>query len=456
MLVTVIWEDFLKIVKNDVGSRVVETWFKSMSFERWDGESKIVYLKVPNLFVRDWVRNNYMLIIQTHLGRLLHVLSPSIVFVQNSEKSTSGVIVSRDTDIKKTSDANISFAPALLDKKAAYPDRVYTFNTFVVGPSNSLAYAAAHAVTEQPGYLYNPLFIYGRAGLGKTHLLHSIGNTLKANNKNAVVLYQSTDRFVNEFITAIRFNKVQKFHAKYKSIDALLMDDVQFIAKKEQTQEAFFHIFNFLYESRKQIVLSSDVTPQSMQGLADRLQSRFGGGLVTDIHLPSLETKIAIVKKKAELSGEILHDDVAHFIAAATVASIRELEGALIRVMAYSSLTQERITVDVAKKVLGYPLDVKMGGTDFDAIVNCMQKYYPYNRAQLCSKARNQDLSFARQVAMYLCKTVANKSLREIGDFLGGRDHSTVVHAINKIKRYADEQEGFREQLRQMEQDTLR
>lgn len=458
MLVTGIWEDFLKIVKNEVGSRVVETWFKSITLCKWDVQSKTVYLKAPNVFVRDWVKDNYTFMIQTHLGRLLNVTDPHLVFVEQEADIYSSIV----TQEPKPQTKNELIIPAKslvsspFNKTVERGSRLYSFNTFVVGPSNSLAYAAAHAVTEKPGCLYNPLFIYGRSGLGKTHLLHSIENSLRENNKKAVVLYQTTDRFVNEFINAIRFNKVHAFHAKYKQVDALLIDDVQFISHKEQTQEAFFHIFNVLYEMRKQIVLSSDTVPQQIQGLAERLQSRLGGGLVADIHVPSLETKVAIIKKKAELSNAFLLDEVAHFIAQTTVSNIRELEGALIRVMAFASLTQQEVTLDLAKKVLLSNVEPEKETVDFDDVFKSMQHYYPCTLEQLCSKNRNKHITFVRQVAMFLFKTVANKSLREIGEYLGGRDHSTVMHAINKIKLCAQNQDDLRQVLQKIEHESFR
>jgi len=469
MLVTGIWEDFLKIVKNDVGSRVVETWFKSITLCKWDQPSKTVYLRAPNVFVRDWVKDNYTFMIQTHLGRLLHVTDPHLVFLEQEAFDTANEIGARamtvvpSSVIKKESKKvlaapSLSLIPASLIKSDDRSNGIYSFNNFVVGPSNSLAYAAAHAITEKPGDLYNPLFIYGRSGLGKTHLLHSIGNGLRENNKKAVVLYQTTDKFVNEFINAIRFNKVHNFNAKYKQVDALLIDDVQFISNKEQTQEAFFHIFNVLYESRKQIVLSSDTVPQQIQGLAERLQSRLGGGLVADIHTPSLETKIAIIKKKAELSNNgFLMDEVAQFIAKTTVSNIRELEGALIRVTAFAALTQQAITLELAKQVLLSVIEpAEKESVDFHDVLRCMQNYYPCTLDQLCSKSRNKQLSFVRQVAMFLFKTVANKSLREIGEYLGGRDHSTVMHAVNKIKQYAATQEDFHQILKKIEHESFR
>jgi chromosomal replication initiator protein len=454
-VITGIWEQFLTIIKEEHGSRVVETWFKAVTMNSWDALSRTVYLRAPNVFVRDWIQRNYHQVMQTHLGRLLNVENPTIMFVDGDAPVPAKHATSQLQTPVTIAPATLSkdqIDPILFDKNRGHVNKTYSFDTFVVGPSNSLAYAAAHAVTEQPGQLYNPLFIYGGCGLGKTHLLHSIGNGIKAKNKSSVVLYQSTDRFVNEFINAIRFNKVHQFQAKYKNVDALLLDDVQFISNKEQTQEAFFHIFNMLYEAHKQIVLSSDTVPQNIQGLAERLRSRFGWGLVADIHQPTLETKIAIIKKKAELGAEPLSDDVALFIASRMVSNIRELEGSLIRVVAFASLTKQPVTIDLAKKILGRVPEQRVN-TDFDSVLKCVKTYYSYSIEDLCSKNRSREITLARQVSMYLMKKLTNKSLRDIGEFLGGRDHSTVMHAINKIEQYADERVDFADHLKRMEQD---
>ncbi len=439
-----IWNEFLTIIREEAGSRVVETWFKAIVFERWDAIEKVVYLVAPNSFVRNWVQKHYLSMMQIHLGRLLHAEKPRIEFISQPNEKKPEVAPESDTK-------NVQIIPASVvhsekkqtsgqlikidSKKIGNLNSNYSFDSFIVGPSNSLAYAAAHAVTEQPGTRYNPLFIYGKSGLGKTHLMHAIGNAIKHRYKRASVLYQTADRFVSEFITAIRFNKVHKFQSKYHSIDVLLVDDMQFIANKEHTQEAFFHIFNALYESHKQIVFSSDTFPQDLKGIADRLRSRLACGLVTDIHEPSLETKIAILKKKASLSGEILDDHVAQFIADHSVGNIRELEGSLIRVIAFAALTKQPICIELAQKVLvrtQTPMDKQ--GVSFDLIMKVIGKQYKYSHSDLCSKQRSKELSEVRHIAMFLMKKLTDKSLRDIGGFLGGRDHSTVMHGLQKIE----------------------
>ncbi len=455
-----IWNQFLEIVREEAGSRVVETWFKAVTLYQWEPSRQTVYLQAPNTFVKDWIAANYLNLIQLHLGRLLSVESPRIIFLDASSKESMSSSVSSSVHVVD------DLVPAVIDKpKRALMQQLqsknrssfnvsYQFDTFVVGPSNSLASAAAQAVTEKPGSLYNPLFIYGDSGLGKTHLLHAIGNGIRLRHGKASVLYQTADRFVNEFINAIRFDRMYKFQAKYQSVDVLLIDDIQFISNKEQTQEAFFHIFNSLYDSHKQIVFSSDTYPQNIAGIAERLRSRLAWGLVTDIHTPSLETKVAILKRKADLHSEQLDDEVAHFIATHVESNIRELEGALIRVLAFASLTKQTVTLELAKKVLFRPQqEHEAAGANFNQVIKCVSKHYPYTFQDLCSKRRNKNLSFARQIAMFLMKKMTDKSLREIGDFLGGRDHSTVMHALGKVEQHRKDNPNFADQLSKIERE---
>ena len=456
-MVADIWLEFLKIAKEEAGSRVVETWFKAVSLQRWDAERKIVFLQAPNSFVQDWIKGNYLPLIELHLKRLLNVDQVNVQFinVQNIGDTLVQVAPTAHELIHVTPAQKIVPAESLLHKKRMSGHRVYAFETFVVGPNNSLAYAAAQAVAEKPGSIYNPLFIYGDSGLGKTHLLHAIGTEIKLRHPKAVTLYQTADRFVNEFINAIRFDKVHQFQAKYKTVDVLLIDDIQFISNKEQTQEAFFHIFNTLYDAEKQIVFSSDAFPHDINGIAERLKYRLSWGLVVDMHVPTLETKVAILKKKAEMNSELLSDEVAHFIASRVISNVRELEGSLIRVMAFASLTKQPITLELAQKVLIRSQEISNTPVGFERIVKCVGKYYPYDLSALRSKNRSKELSFARQVAMFLMKKITDKSLRDIGIFLGGRDHSTVMHALDKVQSHAQENTEFQSQLRRIEDDIL-
>lgn len=457
-----IWTEFLKIVKEEAGSRVVETWFKAVSLQRWDADEKSAYLQAPNAFVLDWIKGNYIPLIELHLKRLLNVDHVKVVFIEQHVPEVMPSSASKEPTLATHELIHINPAQKIVPSDAVYNkkkingNRTYSFDTFVVGPNNSLAYAAAQAVADKPGTIYNPLFIYGDSGLGKTHLLHAIGNEIKLQHKKASVLYQTADRFVNEFINAIRFDKVHQFQSKYKTVDVLLIDDIQFISNKEQTQEAFFHIFNTLYDAQKQIVFSSDAFPHDISGIAERLKYRLSWGLVVDMHVPTLETKIAILKKKADMHEEILSDEVAHFIATRVIANVRELEGSLIRVMAFASLTKQEITVELAQKVLVRSQEASKAAVGLERIVKIVSKHYPYDLNALRSKNRSKELSFVRHVTMFLMKKITDKSLRDIGIFLGGRDHSTVMHALDKVQAYAQENNDFQSKLRQLEEDIIK
>lgn len=460
-----VWQDFLKIIKEEVGIRVVETWIKAVSFSRYDVFERRVYISAPNLFVKNWVESHYKHLFYNHLKRLLNVEELSIVFCIGNcpdepeivlQENVSKVVPAVAIEQKKKHSYQIAkkLPNMHTNGMSCKLNPLYTFYTFVVGENNSFAYASARAITSKLGKLYNPLLLYGGSGLGKTHLLHAIGNEILEQQADAVVLYQTTDKFVTEFIHAIRFDQVAKFQAKYKKIDVLLLDDIQFMVNKEQTQEAFFHIFNTLYESNKQIILSSDTLPRNLGGLVDRLKSRLEWGLVADVQIPMLETKVAILKRKAEIQHELLSDDVALFIAHQQVKSIRELEGALIRVLAYASLTNQFITVDLVKKVLGQTEHYESATmvVDFSAIILQIHKHFAYGLTDLRSKDRSKGVSHARQVAMYLMKKYTGKSLREIGEYLDRKDHTTITHAIVRIKDLLAHDEQFAHQLKSIEQ----
>jgi chromosomal replication initiator protein len=472
-----IWEDFLKIVREELGSRVVETWFKAVSMTRWDSIEKVIYLQTPNAFVCNWLEKNYRSVFQTHLGRLLNVADPKVVFLTTSSKKNETFLEMNDDLQVSVSEAKMPqakiYRPAqvipygskkntlmvskLLLERYGHINKKYVFETFVVGPSNSLAYAAACAVAQKPGELYNPLFIYGGSGLGKTHLLHAIGNAIQAQNKKALVLYQTADRFVSEFINAIRFDKIERFQKKYQLVDVLLIDDIQFISNKETTQEAFFHIFNSLYDARKQIVFSSDTFPQNINGIAERLRSRLSSGMIADIHQPCTEVKTAILKRKAEVSGELLSDEVAHFLASHVTSNIRELEGALIRVIAFAHLTKEPISLSLVQKVFFNDEEgVEKQSVDFKSVIKAVAKHFPYSLEELRSENRNKELVLARQLTMYIMKKNTNRSLREIGAYLGDRNHTTVKHALSKIEHYILEDTKLQRQISVIEKEFER
>lgn len=442
-----IWQNFLKIAEAELGIRAVETWIKAVSFYRYDDALRKVYLKAPNSFVKDWVQTHYNALFETHLKTLLGIETISIYFFVDQGACQSVVIdtqavaksvIANSNKVAPVSNkvASIQYTPAKKIDNHKFNNRLnkdYTFDSFVVGPNNSFAYAASRAVVDKLGNLYNPLLLYGGSGLGKTHLLHSIGNDVLMHQPEAVVLYETSDRFINEFINAIRFNQMQAFNTKYKQVDVLLIDDIQFMANKDQTQEAFFHIFNCLYDAHKQIVFSCDVLPRDLGGLADRLKSRLEWGLVADLQIPRLETKIAILKRKAFAQNEILSDEAASMIAQRAISNVRELEGSLIRVLAFASLSNQAVTVDLITQVLGHEQQSHSVIIEFDAIVKVIQKHYFYGLTELRSKNRTKDISLARQITMYLMKQVTHKSLREIGEFLNRKDHTTIAHAIARI-----------------------
>jgi len=449
VIIDQVWQDFLKIIRDEVGTRIIETWIKAVTLSYYDSFKKEVYITAPNLFVKNWVEAHYKELFSKHLMRLLGVDTLTIHFtLQNIEpiltSSESAKIVpavqipvkKKKTDIVKRQnpiyDGCMKLNPA------------YQFDTFVIGDNNQFAYASARAVVDKLGSLYNPLLLYGGSGLGKTHLLHAIGNQIHEQYPNAVVMYQTTDRFITEFINAIRFDGVAKFQSKYKQVDVLLVDDIQFMVNKEQTQEIFFQVFNNLYETNKQIVLSCDTLPRYLGGLVDRLKSRLEWGLVADVQVPMLETKMAILKRKAQMQREILPDDVAYVIAQQEISSVRELEGSLIRVLAYASLTHQALSVELVRKVLGIGQESKtvVAQVDFKVIMQMVKKHFIFDLDELRSKDRSKGVSLARHVAMYLMKRYTNASLREIGEYLQRHDHTTITHAVQRITalRIHDEQ----------------
>lgn len=493
--IELIWQEFLKIVRAEEGSRVVETWFKAVKLTRWDALERVVYLEAPNLFVKRWISSHYAELCRQHLGRLLSEEKLSVVICEPQlekmyeplevlKRDLSANYHAESTELVHVAEQGKNFLnqapqvetfhaarrlmvsetavaaskkPLVVRKRSERLEvdlqEQYRFDTFVVGPSNALAFSAAQAAAENTGKLYNPLFVYGGSGLGKTHLLHAIGNYVRSHDRHKVVLYQPADRFITDFVAAIRQNKVYEFEARYHNIDVLLVDDVQFISKKEQTQEAFFRVFNQLHQKQRQLVFTSDSMPCDIKGLAERMRSRLEGGLITDIQMPLLETKIAILHKKAEANNYVLDDDVAYFIGACECSSIRELEGMLIRVIAYASLTKQPVSVGLARKALAHTREPKKEGVGLPLIARFVGKYFSYSIQDLRSSKRNKDLAQARHVAMFFMKKLTDASLREIGLFFERKDHTTVLSALEKIERQQRRDRVFAQELRKLEQD---
>lgn len=480
----IVWNDFLNVVREEAGNQVVETWFKSVTLQQWNSFARCAILKVPNEFVKTWLQEHYIELIQKHLARLVNVSNLRIVFLcKQQEKQTPRTIIpaaslckaipisqadpekietqevgSIECDVAVQTSPSTALVTTSQTQQAKKDRRQglnphYVFSSFVVGPTNSLAHAAAQAVSKQLGGAYNPLFIYGGTGLGKTHLLHAIGNEVMQKDATLCVRYETADKFINDFINAIRFDRADQFRSKYKKVDLLLLDDIQFFSNKEQTQEAFFHVFNLLYEQQKQIVMSSDMFPQEIKGLQGRLRSRMGCGLVADIQLPDLETKIAILKKKAAAHAIDLHDDVAEFIASHVVSNIRELEGALIRVSAFGSLIKESLSISLAKRVLVNVTKKKREGILLERVLKLVANHFNTSILDMRSKKRHKDLAKVRQIAFYLMKKVTDHPLQVIGKFVGGRDHSTVVHAINKVESFLKSDQELAQRIRALEQE---
>lgn len=411
-------------------------------------DGNVITLYAPNRFVLDWVRDKYV-------GRITELV--------NMDDSDNPPILRFDVgSIPKAAVSNASHSdpqgitpmPVPVEKPAVpetnLPKKTnvrvnYTFDNFVEGKSNQLARAAASQVADNPGTAYNPLFIYGGTGLGKTHLLHAVGNGILLNKPNAKIAYMHSERFVQDMVRALQNNAIEKFKQYYRSVDALLIDDIQFFANKERTQEEFFHTFNALLEGNQQIILTSDRYPKEIDGVEDRLKSRFGWGLTIAIEPPELETRVAILKKKAQESQVNLADEVAFFIAKRLRSNVRELEGALNRVIANANFTGRAITIDFVKEALRDLLALQDKLVTIDNIQKTVAEYYKIKVADLLSKRRNRSVARPRQIAMALSKDLTNHSLPEIGDAFGGKDHTTVLHACRKVKELREESHDIKE-----------
>jgi chromosomal replication initiator protein len=453
MIATNIWEDILSRVQAKVNRHSFYTWFKPTSFVADDGRS--VTVRVPNALFKDWITKHYSGVIAEALDEVQRS-EARVNFVASGTPEAeppkpATPIPAEIGGLKMDADRpDASGAGSAEDTLASLPPTSsaglnprYTFDTFIVGSSNQFAHAACRAVAEAPSRSYNPLFIYGGVGLGKTHLMHAIGHYVLHHDRNLVLTYISSERFMNEMINAVRYDRLIDFRERYRSVDVLLVDDVQFLAGKEGTQNEFFHTFNALYDSQKQIVLSSDCPPHEIEQLEERLRSRFEWGLIADIQPPDLETKVAILKKKAEAEAVPLPDSVAIYIAGRIKSNIRELEGSLIRLIAYASLTGRELSVDLAQEVLRNVKDHEEKAVTIDHIQKFVSDYYQLKLADLKSRNNSKSIAMPRQVAMYLCKALTHASLPEIGRSFGGKHHSTVIHSIRKVESLRKEDAQF-------------
>jgi len=425
-----IWLQAQSNIAKVLTPQTFDTWIRPIKFSSFKNNS--LSLEVPNKFIREWVEEKYHSMIQeavTSLAGIKFQLEFKVNEKFNSEKTVDAAELAITDD-----EPPLSKKPKQGDLLSNLNPK-YTFDTFVCGASNQFAHAASQAVANNPATNYNPLFIYGGVGLGKTHLLTAIGNHIHTRNKKARISYYSSEKFMNELINCLRYNKMEQFRSKFRSMDVLLIDDVQFIAGKERTQEEFFHTFNSLYESHKQIVVTSDKFPKDIPGLEERLRSRFEWGLIADIQPPDIETKMAILKKKAELDNIGLLDDVALFLAESSTTNVRELEGMLIRLGAFSSLTGNEITLKMAREVLKDIIVDKTREVTIEIIQKQVGDYFKVKVSELKSDKRLKAIVLPRQVAIYLCRDLTKASYPEIGDKFGGKDHSTIIHSVKKIEK---------------------
>lgn len=401
-----VWNQVLDSIRKEIGDTSFDIWFSMVKYNSYSDEQ--VYLTVPNSLIKDWIETRYLDLMNNNFRSL-------------TNQGISIVLTVED-------DGKIPSAFSQLNPR-------YTFDTFVVGNSNRFAHAACYAVGETPFKAYNPLFIYGGVGLGKTHLMQAIGHHILTKKPSCSVMYVSSEQFTNELISSIKDDKTSIFRNKYRNIDVLLVDDIQFLAGKERTQEEFFHTFNTLYEANKQVVISSDRPPRNIPTLEDRLRSRFEWGLITDIQPPDLETRIAILRKKAQTEKLNIPFDILDYIANYIQSNIRELEGALIRLVAYASVNNRALTMATAtealKDILPPPRPKKI---TIETIQKAVSSYYGVELNDLLSKKRNKQIVVPRQVAMYLCRKLTDASYPQIGDQFGGKDHTTVIHANEKLE----------------------
>ncbi|MCE7790996.1 chromosomal replication initiator protein DnaA [Salipaludibacillus sp. CUR1] len=440
-----LWEQALTKIEEKVSKPSYDTWFKFTKADSIDQSSNTITVIAPNEFARDWLENRYFGIITETLNELTGAeLEARFILPKEDKKDELELFEKAKQPEKPSMQGNEEMPKHMLNPK-------YTFDTFVIGSGNRFAHAASLAVAEAPAKAYNPLFIYGGVGLGKTHLMHAIGHYVIDHNPDAKVVYLSSEKFTNEFINSIRDNKAVNFRNKYRNVDVLLIDDIQFLAGKEQTQEEFFHTFNSLHEERKQIVISSDRPPKEIPTLEDRLRSRFEWGLITDITPPDLETRIAILRKKAKAENLDIPNEVMLYIANQIDTNIRELEGALIRVVAYSSLINQDMNADLAAVALK---DIIPNSKPKKITIQDVQKSvaaaFQVKVEDLKAKRRTKTVAYPRQIAMYLSRELTDSSLPKIGDEFGGRDHTTVIHAHEKISRLFTADQELQQQIQEI------
>jgi chromosomal replication initiator protein len=443
---TQLWNKVVIEIEKKISPQHFKTWILPIICR--SNEKEIVTLNVNNKFIKDWIHKNFNEVIIETIKEITGLNYSIIIEIDNTKK--------KDTENKIIEKNEIKLTKEIIKPNKSYNiNKEYTFSKFISGSSNQFASAAAMAVANSPATIYNPLFIYGGVGLGKTHLIHAIGNEIIKNHNNINVSYYSSEKFTNELINSIRYGKMDEFRNKFRSIDVLLIDDVQFIAGKERTQEEFFHTFNSLYESHKQIVVTSDKFPKEIPGLEERLRSRFEWGLIADIQPPDIETKQAILEAKADQNKIILPKDVALFLSNSVINNIRELEGYLVRIGAYSSLTSTPITIEMAKNVLKDIIVETSKELTIEDIQKKVSIHFNIKVSEMKSAKRIKTFVVPRQIAMYLCRQLTTSSFPEIGNHFGGKDHSTVIHAIRKIEKNMEEDNYLRTTIKTIKNTLL-
>jgi chromosomal replication initiator protein len=435
------WKRCLERLEGELSPQQFNTWIRPLHAIE---NGSAVRLLAPNRFVLDWVNEKYLPRMEEILDTELKETEQISLNLEIGSKNTS-VSSNETTNSKTTGEISKPKPPTAQVKHSSNLNPSFTFDSFVEGNSNQLAKAASIQVAENPGSAYNPLFIYGGVGLGKTHLMHAVGAAIKDKNPNANVAYLHSERFVADMVRALQHNAINEFKRHYRNLDALLIDDIQFFAKKERSQEEFFHTFNALLEGEHQIILTCDRYPKEVNGLEERLKSRFGWGLTVAIEPPELETRVAIIRKKAIQTKKELPDDVSFFIAKRFKSNVRELEGALNRVIANANLTGKPISMEFTKNALRDLLIIQDKQVTIENIQKMTAEYYKIRVADLLSKRRNRSVARPRQVAMAISKELTNHSLPEIGDAFGGRDHTTVLHACRKIKELRETEQRIEE-----------
>jgi chromosomal replication initiator protein len=435
-----LWTRAVERLRGEIGDEYTDLWLAPVEVLRL--ENGVLQVKVPNKFFSNWIKEHY----QKRLSSLLRELSGEAIDLDYE--------VSKDLKTVLPDSDPISEAPPQSDFPLSELNPRYTFTSFVVGDSNRFAHATAEAVAKKPGTQYNPFFLYGGVGLGKTHLMHAIGNAMRKEHPKARVLYTTSEQFVNEFINSIHQNKPDEFRGKYRSLDCLLIDDIQFLIAKDRSEQEFFHTFNSLFNAHKQVIISSDRSPKDMSPSEQRLISRFEWGVVADIKPPDLETRIAILRKKADTEGFFVPDDVIVFVASAVKSNIRQLEGSLIRLKAFSSMTGSSLTVDDAKEILKDSISHEASSpVRVETIQRVVAYKYSVDVKDLRGHQRTASIALPRQLAMYLCCMMTDMSLKEVGKAFGGKDHTTVLHAREKIKAQIEKDPFFLELVNKLQSD---